>query len=84
MRTIHNIQGVEIVEYTGRNMSKIYATLDKKQVEYQSPMIEVGGKLNNQPIIVLIDSGANHSYIKSNTIEIFHLQGSKHNKSWLV
>jgi acyl-ACP thioesterase len=44
----------------------------------------VKGKIDNQPIVILNDSGAIHSYIKSNIIEIFPLQRSKHKKSWLV
>jgi hypothetical protein len=47
-------------------------------------MIEVEGKIDNQPIEILIDYGASHSYINSNIVEIFHLQSSKHKKSWLV
>jgi hypothetical protein len=65
-------------------MTRIYAALDNKQAEYQSPMIEVEGKIDNHPIEILIDSGAIHSYIKYNIIEIFHLQRSKHKKSCLV
>jgi hypothetical protein len=68
----------------GGRIARIYATLDNKKVEYQSPMIEVEGKNDNHPIEILIDSGDNHSYIKSNIVEIFHLQRSKHKKSWLV
>jgi hypothetical protein len=84
MRTVHNIQEAKIVEDMGGNMPRIYAALDNKQVEYQSPMIEVEGNIDNQPIAILIDSGASHSYINSNIVEIFHLQRSKHKKSWLV
>jgi hypothetical protein len=47
-------------------------------------MIEVKGKIDNYPIAILIDFGDTHSYIKSNNVEIFHFQRSKHNKSWLV
>jgi hypothetical protein len=47
-------------------------------------MIEVEGKINNEPIEILIESGAIHSYINSIIIERFHLQISKHKKSWLV
>jgi hypothetical protein len=65
-------------------MPRIYVALDNKQTKYQSPMIEVEGKINNQPITILIDSRAIHIYIKSNIIERFHLQRSKHKKSWLV
>ena len=53
-------------------------------MEYQSPMIEVEGKIDNQTITILIDSRASHSYINSNIVERFHLQRSNHKKSWLV
>ena len=83
MRTIRNIQEVETMEYMGMNMPRIYASLDNKQAKCQSPMIEVACKIDNQPIAILIDSGAIHSYINSKIVEIFHLK-SKHNKYWLV
>jgi hypothetical protein len=73
MSIFHNIQNVEIVEDMGGRMSRIYADLDKKKVEYQSPVIKVEGKIDNHPITILIDSGAIHSYINSNIVEIFHL-----------
>jgi hypothetical protein len=49
----------------GGNMPRIYASLNNKQEEYKSPMIEVEGKIDNHPIEILIDSGATHSYINS-------------------
>jgi hypothetical protein len=56
----------------GRSMPRIYASLDNKQDEFQSHMIEVEGKINDQPIAILIDSGASHSYIDPKLVEIFH------------
>ena len=47
-------------------------------------MIEVECKLKNQTIVILIDSGASHSYIDPKMVEIFHLQGRNFGKSWLV
>jgi hypothetical protein len=44
----------------------------------------VEGKISNQPIEILIHSGASHSYINSKTFEICLLQRSKNKKSWLV
>jgi hypothetical protein len=84
MRIVHNIKEAETMGDMGGSMPRIYAALDNKQAIYQSPMIEVEGKIDNQPIKILIDSEVSHSYINSNIIEIFHLQISKHNKSWLV
>jgi hypothetical protein len=43
------------VEDMGKNVPRIYASLDNKQEEYQSHMIEVEGMINNQTITILID-----------------------------
>jgi hypothetical protein len=80
MRIVHNIQEAEIVKDVGGSMPRIYEVLDNKHVEYKSPMIEVEGKIDNQPIAILIDFGASISYINANIFEIFHLQRSKHKK----
>ena len=72
------------MEDIGGSMLRIYTALDNKKEQYQSPMIEVEGKINNHPIEILIGTGASHSYIKSNIIEIFHLKRSKNKKSWLA
>jgi hypothetical protein len=84
MRIVHNIQENETMEYMGGSMSSIYASLENKKAKYQSSMIEVEGKIDNQPIEILIYYGARHSYINYNIIEIFHLQRNKHKKYWLV
>jgi hypothetical protein len=84
MRIVHNIQEVETMEYMEGNMPSIYASFDNKKIEYQSPMIEMEGKIDNHPIEISIDSRAIDSYINSNIIERFHLKRSKHNKYWLV
>jgi hypothetical protein len=47
-------------------------------------MIEVEGKIDNQPTTILIDSGDSHSYVDPNLIERFKLKKSKHENSWLV
>ena len=84
MRIIHNIQKAKTVEDMGGNMPRIYVALDNKQEQYQSLMVEVEGKIDNQPISFLIDFGSSHSYINPNIVETFQLKMSKHNKSWLV
>jgi hypothetical protein len=84
VRIVHNVQQVDTVEDMGRNVPRIYAALDNKQVEFQSHMIEVEGKINNQTIVILIDSGASHSYLDPKMVERFHFPRSKLGKSWLV
>jgi hypothetical protein len=47
-------------------------------------MIEVEGMINNQTLVILIDSRASHSYIDPKMVESLQLPRSKHGKSWLV
>jgi hypothetical protein len=84
VKTIHNVQQVETMEDMGINVPRIYASLDNKQEEYQSHMIEVEGMINNQTIAILIDAGASHSYIDPTLVESLHFPRRKHGKSWLV
>jgi hypothetical protein len=84
MNIVQNNKEDKTMEDMERNMPRIYATLGNKQAKYQSPMIEVEGNVDNQPITNLIDFGYIHSYINSNIVDIFHLQRSKHKKYWLV
>jgi hypothetical protein len=78
MRTMHNIQEVDIVDDMGRSIPRIYPALDNNQPEYQSHMIEVEGKIDNQPITILIYYGSSHSYIDPKIVERFELKKCKY------
>jgi hypothetical protein len=84
MKTMHNIKQEEKIEDMGKSMPRIYVTLDNIQEYYQSHMIEVEGKIDNNPIAILIDYGVSHIYIDPNIVEIFKLKKCEHEKSWLV
>jgi hypothetical protein len=84
VRTVHNVQQIDTMEEMGRNVLRIYVALDNKHSEFQSHMIEVEGNINDQPIVILIDSGASHGYLDPNMVEIFHFTRSKLEKFWLV
>ena len=47
-------------------------------------MIEVEGKINDQPIVILIDSGASHNYLDPKIVESFQFPRNKLGKTWLV
>jgi hypothetical protein len=47
-------------------------------------MFEVHGKINNQPIAILIDLGASHNYLYPNMVERFHFPRNNIGKYWLV
>jgi hypothetical protein len=68
----------------GKNVHRIYATLDTNNIEFQSHMIEVEGKIKNQTISILIDGGDSYSYIYPNMVERFHFPIRKHGKYWLA
>jgi hypothetical protein len=84
MNIIHNIKQEETIDDVGRSMPSIYATVDNRQEDYQSHMIEVEGNIENHPIDILIDFGASHSYIDPNLVERLKMKKCKHEKSWLV
>jgi hypothetical protein len=65
-------------------LSRIYAALDNKQDEFQSHMIEVEGKINDQPISILIDSRSSHSYVDPKMVERFQLPRRNLGKPWSV
>ena len=58
VNTMHNIQEATTI----KDMGRIYAALDDRQAEYQSNMIEVEGKIINNHVAILIDSGESHCY----------------------
>jgi hypothetical protein len=70
---MHNIQEATTLEYMGR----IYASLDERQAKYQSNMIEVEGKIINQPVSILVDLGASHCYIDAKIVDRLHLEKIK-------
>jgi hypothetical protein len=47
-------------------------------------MIEVEGKIDNQPITILIDYVDSHSPIDPNLVERFKLKRCKHEMYWLI
>jgi hypothetical protein len=45
----------------GISVARIYASMDNKQVEFQSHVIEVEGMIYNHAFCILIDSRDSHS-----------------------
>jgi hypothetical protein len=84
MRSMHNIQEFDIVDDVGRSMPRIYVALENRRADYQSHMIEIEGKIDNQSIVIFINSGANHSYIDPKKVENFKKKKCKFEKFWLV
>jgi hypothetical protein len=84
VRYVHYVEQYETMEDMVISVPRIYASLDNKQEEFQSHMIEIEGMINNHDFNFLIDSGASHSYIDTKVVEILQFPINKHGKSWLV
>ena len=67
-----------------RNVPIIFAALDNRKAKHKSHIVEVEGKINQQPIKILIDSRESHSYVDPKLVERYHLTRSKNNHSWMV
>ena len=83
-RPTYNIQEAETVGQVARAVPRIYAALEDRQVDHQSTMVEVVGKIVEQSISILIEPSSLHSYITPRVVEICAFKKVKHRKSWLV
>ena len=61
-----------------RVVPMIYATLEECQVDHQSIVVEVAGKIVEQSVSILIDLGSTHSYITPRVVEICAFKKVKH------
>jgi predicted aspartyl protease len=68
----------------GRSLHRINASVDGRQDDHQSSVVEIEDKINDTRILVLIDLGAMLSYITPDVVESNKLKKLKHAKSWLV
>ena len=62
-RRIYNIQESTTVNDVARSVPQIYASLDNKQDDHQTSVVEMEGMITNHLVSILIDPGSNLSYI---------------------
>ena len=63
---------------------KINAALENEQADHQNSMVKVQGMIQNFSISILIDPGANLSYISPSIVEKGNLSSQNFEKSWSV
>ena len=78
------IQEAETVGHVVRAIPRIYAALEDHQVDHQSIVVEVAGKIVEQSISILIDPSSTYSYITPRAVENCAFKKVKHRKPWLV
>ena len=69
-RLAYNIQEAEKLGQVVRVAHRIYVALEDCQVDHQSTVVEVVGKIVDQYVSILIDPGSTHSYITPRVVEI--------------
>ena len=80
-RPSYNILEEETVGQEARVVPRIYAALEDRQVDHQSTVVEVAGKIVEQSVSIFIDPGSTHSYITPILVEICAFKKVKHGKS---
>ena len=80
-RPSYNLQEVETMGQVVRVIPRIYVALEEHQVDHQSTVVEVVGKIVEQSISILIDPGSTHSYISPRVVDICSFKKVKHRKS---
>jgi hypothetical protein len=68
----------------GKISDRINATLDGKEADFQSSIVEIEGKIHNNIVSILIDSGASLIYVTLPLLDSNKLTKVKHAKYWLV
>jgi hypothetical protein len=81
---VHNLQEASTMGDLGRSLHRINATIDGRQANHQSSVVDIRGKIHDTRISILIDPGATLSYITPNVVDSTKLKRLKHTKPWLV
>jgi hypothetical protein len=68
----------------GRSLHRINETIDGRQADHQSSVVEIEGKILDTRISILIDPEATLSHITPDVVESNKLKKQKHKKPWLV
>ena len=66
------------------NIPIVNVSLEYRQVDHQSTMLEVEGKVLNIHVSILIDSGSSLSYITPKVVQKCKLSKEKQKNAWLV
>ena len=84
MSLVNMLQEDSMVNDIAINVTRINVSLEDRQSDHQSTMLEVEGKILNTHVFILIDSRAGLSYIAPTTVEKCNLLKEKQKNAWLV
>ena len=81
---VHTIQEEKIVGDVENEMPRIIESLENREDDHQTSMVEVQGMIQNHLVSILIDPGSSLSYVSPSITEKCNLSLKKFEKSWLV
>ena len=81
---LHNIQEASTIGEIGKNYHIINVALKDRQADHHSAIAEIEGSIYNHILAMLIDLGANLSYVTPRMMELCQLTKVKHTKPGLV
>ena len=82
MDPLNPMQEASIANEKDRNLLIINASLEYRQADHQSTMLEIEGKILNTHVSILIDSGASLSYIAPTVVDKCKLLKEKKMHGW--
>ena len=78
------LQEAFIVNDIARNIPIVNVSLEYRQADHKSTMLDVEGIFLNIHVSILIDSRSSLSYIASKLVEKYKLSKEKQKNAWLV
>ena len=84
LNNVHTTQEDTTVGDIARSVPRISASMENRKTYHQTSMVEIQGMLKDNLIPILIDPGANLSYVSPSIVELCKLQQNRFEKSWLI
>ena len=79
---VHNLQEDSTVGEVGKSYHQIKASLENRQADYQSAIMDIEGTISNQSLSILIYTGVTLSYITPKVMEDCQLSKIRYAKPW--
>lgn len=81
---VSQVYEASIVGDVAWSIPRINAALEDRQADYQPTMVEFEGKIFDRTVFVLVEPGAQLSYVSPKVVENCNLKSVKFKSPWLV
>jgi len=77
MATVNYVQEASTMNHVACNIPRISTTLDGREANHQSTMVEIQGNFFDKEVFVLIDLGSTLSYVSPAIVGKYKLEKEK-------